>query len=113
MELAGRRPPQYRLRRLTHRHTHRGPFEPGPLPGGLLRGLRDDALAEGATLILVKEDAAYQRLAGIVLAAADHLDLDSRTRDETLRRTRDADSHARDGVSARTFTASAAVTPGG
>ena len=99
------------LEAVPHRHTHRGPFEPGPLPDGLLRGLRDDALAEGATLTLVKEDAAYQRLAGIVLAAADHLDLDSRTRDETLRWTRDADSHARDGVSARTFAASAAAHP--
>ena len=100
------------LEAVPHRHTHRGPFEPGPLPDGLLRGLRDDALAEGATLTLVKEDAAYQRLAGIVLAAADHLDLDSRTRDETLRWTRDEDSHARDGVSARTFAASAAGHPG-
>ncbi|MGO9784565.1 MAG: Acg family FMN-binding oxidoreductase [Streptosporangiaceae bacterium] len=100
------------LEAVPHRHTHRGPFEPGPLPDGLLRGLRDDALAEGATLTLVKEDAAYQRLAGIVLAAANHLDLDSRTRDETLRWTRDADSAARDGVSARTFAASAAGHPG-
>ena len=97
---------------MPHRHTHRGPFEPGPLPDGLLRGLRDDALAEGATLTLVKEDAAYQRLAGIVLAAADHLDLDARTRNETLRWTRDADSHARDGVSAWTFAASGAGHPG-
>ena len=100
------------LEAVPHRHTHRGPFEPGPLPDGLLRGLRDDALVEGATLTLVKEDAAYQRLAGIVLAAADHLDLDARTRDETLRWTRDADSPARDGVSAWTFAASAAGHPG-
>ena len=38
---------------VPHRHTHRGPFTPGPLPHGLLPGLQHDALAEGATLVLV------------------------------------------------------------
>jgi antitoxin (DNA-binding transcriptional repressor) of toxin-antitoxin stability system len=37
------------LRAVPHRHTHRGAFEPGPLPSGLLARLRDDAEAEGAT----------------------------------------------------------------
>jgi len=100
------------LEAVPYRHTHRGPFEPGPLPDGLLRGLRDDALAEGATLALVKENAAYQRLAGIVAAAADHLYLDPRTQEETRRWTRDADSLVRDGVSAQTFAATAAGHPG-
>ena len=36
------------LQAVPHRHTHRGAFEPGPLPGGLLAWLQDDAIAEGA-----------------------------------------------------------------
>jgi hypothetical protein len=35
---------------VPHRHTHRGPFEAGPLPAGLFVRLRDDARAEGAVL---------------------------------------------------------------
>jgi hypothetical protein len=35
------------LQAVPHRHTHRGAFEPGPRPGGLLDQLRDDAEAEG------------------------------------------------------------------
>jgi nitroreductase len=41
------------LRAVPHRHTHRGGFEPGPLPGGLLAWLQDDATAEGATLTAI------------------------------------------------------------
>ena len=36
------------LEAVPHRHTHRGPFESGPLPTGLLAGLQHDALAEQA-----------------------------------------------------------------
>ena len=32
---------------VPHRHTHRGPFEPGPLPDGLLARLQDDASRRG------------------------------------------------------------------
>jgi nitroreductase len=44
-----RRPPRERqmIEAVPHRHTHRGPFDPGPLPAGLLAGLQHDALAEG------------------------------------------------------------------
>ena len=48
---------------LPHRHTHRGPFAPGPLPAGLLAGLQHDALAEGAALALIDRAIAYQKLA--------------------------------------------------
>ena len=50
---------------LPHRHTHRGPFAPGPLPAGLLAGLQHDALAEGAELALIDQAIAYQKLAGL------------------------------------------------
>jgi hypothetical protein len=54
---------------VPHRHTHRGPFAPGPLPHGLLAGLQHDALAEGATLVLVTGGLAYDRLERITAAA--------------------------------------------
>jgi hypothetical protein len=57
------------LEALPHRHTHRGPFEPGPLPAGLLAGLQHDALAEGATLAIVDRALAYEQLAAIIGAA--------------------------------------------
>jgi len=52
------------LEALPHRHTHRGPFDPGPLPAGLLAGLQHDAFAEGATLAPVDPGIAYQRRPG-------------------------------------------------
>jgi hypothetical protein len=100
------------LEAVPHRHTHRGPFEPGPLPAGLLAGLQDDALAEGATLVLVEGDTAYRQLADLVATAADELDLDPRARDETRRWTRSADSPARDGVPAQAYAARGGQRPG-
>jgi len=91
------------LEAVPHRHTHRGPFEPGSLPGGLLAGLQHDALAEGAELALVEGELAYQRLATIVAVAASRMDLDPRVRAETRQWTRRADSRARDGVPAVAF----------
>ncbi|HEY6311380.1 MAG TPA: hypothetical protein VIY52_11325 [Streptosporangiaceae bacterium] len=100
------------LEALPHRHTYRGPFEPGPLPDGLLAGLQHDALSEGTTLVLVEGDIAYRQLAGLVAAAADQLDLDPQARAETRRWTRNADSPARDGVPARVFAACGGQQPG-
>src|SRR5690242_7880454 len=54
------------LHAVPHRHTHRGPFEPGALPGGLLARLQADADAEGAILALVNGTGAYRKLAGIL-----------------------------------------------
>jgi hypothetical protein len=100
------------LEAVPHRHTHRGPFEPGPLPAGLLAGLQNDALAEGVTLALVEGDTAYRQLADLVAAAADQLDRDPRARDETRRWTRSADSPARDGVPAQAYAARGGQRPG-
>jgi hypothetical protein len=100
------------LQAVPHRHTHRGAFEPGPLPGGLLERLRDDAEAEGATLAII-DGPAYQRLTAILSSWSRWRDLyptspaEIRTRAETLRWTRDADSNARDGVPASAFPAAA------
>jgi hypothetical protein len=64
------------LAALPHRHTHRGRFAPGPLPAGLVAGLQHDALAEGATLVLVGQPLAYQQLAGILRATGPRQDRD-------------------------------------
>jgi nitroreductase len=101
------------LQAVPHRHTHRGAFEPGPLPGGLLAWLQDDAIAEGATLAVVGGGPAYQRLTAILAAWSRRRDLyptspaEIRTRAETLRWTREAGSQARDGVPAHAFPAAA------
>src|SRR6266566_1932825 len=98
------------LAAVPHRHTHRGPFEPDPLPAGLVPGLQHDALAEQAELALIEGGLAYQRLADVVATAARRLDLDPRARAEIRRWTRSAESRARDGVPAVAF-AGAQRTP--
>jgi nitroreductase len=106
------------LRAVPRRHTHRGAFEPGPLPGGLLAWLQDDATAEGATLAAIGGGPAYERLAAILAAWSRSRDLypaspaEIRTAAETLRWTRGADSEARDGVPAHAFPAAAGGAPG-
>ena len=86
------------LAAVPRRHTHRGPFTADPLPAGLLAGLQNDALLEGATLALVDEGLGYARLARIAAAAARRGDLDPRSRAEVRRWTRHAVSTARDGI---------------
>jgi hypothetical protein len=88
------------LAAVPHRHTHRGPFAPGPLPTGLLAGLQDDALVEGAVLALVDDGLPYERLAQIVVAAARRGDRDPGAQAEVRKWTREASSTARDGVPA-------------
>jgi hypothetical protein len=88
------------LAAVPHRHTHRGPFSPGPLPAGLLAGLQNDALTEAAVLALIDEELTYQRLASIVAAAGRRGDLDPGSRQAIRGWTREQDSTARDGVPA-------------
>ena len=91
---------------VQHRHTHRGPFEPGPLPAGLLVRLREDAMAEGATLTVVDSGRAHQKLVAIATASSRRQDLDFVARAETRLWTREAGHPARDGVPAHAFPAS-------
>jgi len=93
------------LNALPHRHTHRGPFAPGPLPDGMIARLQHDAVAEGATLVVVQPGLAYQRLADIVDPAARRLDLEPMERAEVSRWSREAGRPSRDGVPAQAFTA--------
>jgi nitroreductase len=106
------------LQAVPHRHTHRGPFEPGPLPAGLLARLRDDVAAEGATLSVVDTESARRKLTGILAAWIRVQDLNpasraaAESRAETERWTREPDSQARDGVPANAFPAEAGREPG-
>jgi nitroreductase len=106
------------LQALPHRHTHRGPFEPGSLPGGLLPRLRSDVTAEGAALAVVDAGPAYQKLAAILAAWSRRRDLypasgaEIQSRAEAERWTREAGSPARDGVPAHAFPAAAGREPG-
>jgi hypothetical protein len=88
------------LAAVPHRHTHRGPFADGPLPAGLLPSLQNDALNEGATLALIHEGLAYERLASIVIAAAHRGDRDPVAQAEIRKWTREEPGTARDGVPA-------------
>jgi hypothetical protein len=102
---------QAMLQAVPYRHTHRGAFEPGPLPAGLLERLRGDAEAEGATLTVIDDGPAYQQLTAILASWRRWRDLyptspaEIQTRAETLRWTRAAGSQARDGVPADAFPA--------
>jgi hypothetical protein len=91
------------LAAVPHRHTHRGSFDPGPLPGGLLPGLRRDAAAEGAALNVVGRKRDGQNLAAIVAAAGLRQALDPVSRADVERWTRELGSPALDGVPAYAF----------
>jgi nitroreductase len=100
------------LEALPHRHTHRGPFAPGPLPAGLVSALQHDALAEGAELVLLDQAIAYQKLADVAEAVRRRQDLDPVAQAEVRRWSRDVGDPAHDGVPAHAFPASAERRPG-
>ena len=100
------------LAALPHRHTHRGPFRPGPLPAGLLPRLQHDALIEGATLALITDPLMYQKLAALAAAAGRRGAADPIIRAETRRWSRRPDAAARDGVPAQAFPAAGVPAPG-
>jgi hypothetical protein len=93
------------LAAVPHRHTHRGPFEAGPLPAGLLARLHDDARAEGATLAEIEPGPDRQQLMALVAASGRRQDRDPSSRAGTWSWSRDVISPARDGVPAHSFPA--------
>jgi nitroreductase len=99
------------LEAMPHRHTHRGPFTAGPLPAGLLAGLQQDALAEGAELALIQPGVSYRQLADIVSSVGPRQDLDPVARAEARRWSRPEGSTARDGIPTLAFPAHAARDP--
>jgi nitroreductase len=99
------------LAALPHRHTHRGAFDPGPIPAGLLPGLQHDALAESATLALVETPGRYGKLAGLAAEAARMQRHSAGARAEIRRWSRPPGSPARDGVPAAAFGPAAPAGP--
>ena len=87
------------LSAILRRHTHRGPFEPRPLPPGLLVGLQNDAVRERAELAFVGPGLMHDRLIRLAAAAARRGDLDPRARATIRRWTRAAGRDARGGRS--------------
>ena len=85
------------LAAVPHRHTHRGPFSPEPLPAGLLPRLQHDAIAEGATLVLV-DQRSQGRLRDLVEAAARWQQRNPVIGDELREWTGARGSDTRDGV---------------
>jgi nitroreductase len=100
------------LEAVPHRHTHRGPFAPGPLPTGLLAGLQHDALAEGATLAIVDRPLAYEQLTDILRATGSRQDHDPLSQADLQRWSRAPADPARDGVPALAVPAAASQQPG-
>jgi nitroreductase len=100
------------LAALPHRHTHRGAFDPGPLPEGLLAGLQHDAFAERATLALVGAPDDYPKLATLVAEATRKQDINIAALEEIRHWTRAPDSLSRDGVPAQAFSRPGPAAPG-
>ncbi len=63
---------------VRQRRTHRGGFDPAPLPPGLLAALRASAARDGAMLRIVADDGRRAALAAAVETAERTLQLDSR-----------------------------------
>jgi hypothetical protein len=100
------------LAALPHRHTHRGAFDRGEVPAGLLAALQHDALAEGATLALIDSPGKYAKLAALAAEATRMQELNPAAREEILRWSRAPGSLARDGVPAAAFAPAGPAAPG-
>ncbi len=89
------------LAALPHRHTHRGPFTPGEVPDRLVTGMRMDALAEGAELVLIEQPGQFADLVELVAAAASEQAADREIAAELLDWVHASGSQARDGIRAQ------------
>jgi hypothetical protein len=94
---------------VPHRHTHRGRFSPGEVPGRLLAAMVTDAAVEGCELALVSDTRAITRLGRLVRAAAQQQAEPDITA-ELARWVRPVGSQARDGVPATARLASGTGT---
>jgi hypothetical protein len=92
------------------RRTHRGAFDPEPLPSGTLAALRDAAVREGAALRIVADDGRRAALAAAIQTAEYELRRDGERLRELARWTPAPGSARRDGVSATSYPARAERT---
>jgi hypothetical protein len=92
------------------RRTHRGAFDPEPLPPGTLAALRAAAAREGAALRIVADDGRRAALAAAVQTAEHELSRDGERLRELARWTPAPGSACRDGVPATSYPARAERT---
>jgi hypothetical protein len=92
------------------RRTHRGAFDPEPLPAGTLAALRAGAAREGAALRIVADDGHRAALAAAVQSAEHQLRRDGERLRELARWTPAPGSGGRDGVPATSYPARAEHT---
>lgn len=95
---------------VRQRRSHRGAFDPEPLPPNLLAVLRGEAARDGAALRIVADDARRTALAAAVETAERSLVLDSRRVQELARWTPAPGSARSDGVPATSYPARAEHT---
>jgi Nitroreductase family len=95
---------------LLTRRTHRGAFDPEPLPPGTLAALRAAAAREGAALRIVADDGHRAALAAVVQAAEHQLRRDGERLRELTRWTPAPGSASDDGVPATAYPARAEHT---
>jgi hypothetical protein len=87
------------------RRTHRGAFDPDPLPHGTLAALRTSAARDGAALRIMADDGRRATLAAAVQTAEQQLRLDSRHVRELARWTLAPGSPRGDGVPTTSYPA--------
>jgi hypothetical protein len=92
------------------RRTHRGAFDPEPLPSGLLAALRGGAARDGAALRIMADDGRRAMLANAVETAERSLELDSERVHELAQWTPAPGSARSDGVTATSYPARAERT---
>ena len=90
---------------MHRRRTHRGAFDPDPLPHDMLAALRTSAARDGAVLRIIADDGRRATLAAAVQTAEQQLRLDSRYVRELARWTPAPGSLRGDGVPATSYPA--------
>jgi len=98
------------MSQVRRRRTHRGAFDPEPLPPGLLAALRNEASQDGAALRIVADDGRRAALASAVQTAERSLELDSRRVQELAKWTPAPGGSHSDGVPATSYPAQAEHT---
>jgi len=95
---------------VRQRRTHRGAFDPEPLPPDLLAALRAEAAHDGAALRIMADDGRRAALAEAVQTAERSLELDPKRVQELARWTPAPGSARDDGVPATSYPARAEHT---
>jgi hypothetical protein len=95
---------------VRRRRTHRGAFDPEPLPHGTLAALRESATRDGAALRIMADDGRRAVLAAAVQTAEHELGLDAERVRELTRWARAPGSTCSDGVPVTSYPARAERT---